>query len=238
VNETELNELLDQWEAPPVPPSLRQNVRAGYAAHVGHNRTRRSPMNWLAAFTPASKRTLFAGTAMGAGAFFLLLVTQAFPQTLRMAPFFHIPYTVDSEFVEYPETGPPKVVMYLTSYSDHGTEINLSSSMPGDSVKTAIRRTLDVLGFLYYKIAGRSEPAHPDFLRAGCVNGPVFKRETILGFQTTVVETRLSDRHRITSWMSPDLSCFALKLRIEEQRADGTYRIVSEKHALKVTFNH
>jgi hypothetical protein len=128
--------------------------------------------------------------------------------------------------------------MYMTSYSDNGTEISLSSSYPDETFKTAIRRTLDVAGFLYYKIAGRSEPAATDFIHAGCVNGPAFKSETILGFSTTVVETRLKDRSRVTSWMSPDLGCFALSLRIEKQQPDGTYRVVSERHALKVTLNH
>ncbi len=32
MNDTELDEMLDQWQAPPVPASLRENVRAGFAA--------------------------------------------------------------------------------------------------------------------------------------------------------------------------------------------------------------
>jgi hypothetical protein len=35
-------------------------------------------------------------------------------------------------------------------------------------------------------------------------------------------------------WMAPDLGCFALRLSIEEQRPDGTFRPVSEKQALRV----
>ena len=32
MNDTELDEMLNKWEAPPVPASLRANVRAGFSA--------------------------------------------------------------------------------------------------------------------------------------------------------------------------------------------------------------
>ena len=34
MNDTELDEMLDQWAAPPAPASLREKVRAGFGA--GH----------------------------------------------------------------------------------------------------------------------------------------------------------------------------------------------------------
>ena len=37
--------------------------------------------------------------------------------------------------------------------------------------------------------------------------------------------------------MVPDLGCFALRITIEEQRLDGTFRPVSDKQALRVTLN-
>ena len=130
--------------------------------------------------------------------------------------------------------------MYLTSYIDNGNEVSLSSSLPGDPFGTAVRRILDVTGFVLYLVTGRSRESSgaPDFVRAGCVNGPVVERETILGYSTTAVERRVGEHRRMTLWMAPDLGCFALRLRIEEQRPDGTYRVVSEKHSLKVTLSH
>jgi hypothetical protein len=41
----------------------------------------------------------------------------------------------------------------------------------------------------------------------------------------------------MTVWMSPELSCFALRARIEAQQPDGSRTTVSEKQAVKVTLN-
>jgi hypothetical protein len=38
-------------------------------------------------------------------------------------------------------------------------------------------------------------------------------------------------------WMAPDLKCFALRIFIEDQQPDGTFRPVSGKQALGVNLN-
>lgn len=76
-----------------------------------------------------------------------------------------------------------------------------------------------------------------DLLRAGCANGPVVGRETILNHPTTAVERSLIDSFRVTLWMAPDLGCFALRITSEELRPDGIFHIVTVKQALKVTLN-
>jgi hypothetical protein len=79
---------------------------------------------------------------------------------------------------------------------------------------------------------------------APCAAGTIVGHETILGHSTIAVETPLPNPRatrsrpaaaRITMWMAPDLGCFALRLSVEEQRPDGTFRMVSEKQALRVT---
>ena len=74
--------------------------------------------------------------------------------------------------------------------------------------------------------------------------GTVVGHETILGYQTTVTEhvspsgdagDALKDGRIITLWQAPDLSCFDLKMVHKQKRSDGTYRLVEERHTLKVT---
>jgi hypothetical protein len=41
----------------------------------------------------------------------------------------------------------------------------------------------------------------------------------------------------MTLWMSPNLGCFALRITLEARRPDGTFRLVSERRALRVKLN-
>jgi hypothetical protein len=129
--------------------------------------------------------------------------------------------------------------MYATSYMDKGVETQLSSSIPGEPLATAVRRVLDTTGFLLSRIVWRDHWAGAaDFVRSGCVNQgqPVVERKTILGYPTVAIQTRFGGREKMTLWMAPDLDCFALMTRDEERQADGSYRVVGEKHALSVTW--
>ena len=38
-------------------------------------------------------------------------------------------------------------------------------------------------------------------------------------------------------WQSPELGCFPLRFTREQQRPDGTFRLLMERRALKVTSN-
>lgn len=137
MNDTELDEILDTWTEPPAPASLRENIRAGFAASLEQKTTPRILPRWLGVFV---RKALLAGALLGTGAFLLLIVTQAFPQ----APSGHIPYSVDSELVRYGDNGSSGVEMYLTSYNnDQENEIALSRSLPGNPLGTALARTLD-----------------------------------------------------------------------------------------------
>jgi hypothetical protein len=229
MEDTELDELLDRWDVPPAPVELREKVRRAFPTR----RKRR--------YFSFNLKPMFAGTAIGVGLGTLLLITQAFPQTLQFAsPLFRIPFTVESEFVNYDEHGTGKVDIYSTTYTENGREILLSSSMPGQPVVTAIRRILEATGFVWYQIAGdkKAWPGWADWVRSGCVlrGQAVVERTTILGYATVAVQGPDLER-RATFWYAPDLDCFALKIRFEERQKDGSYRIVSEKHALAIERN-
>jgi hypothetical protein len=139
MNDTELDEMLDQWKVPPATASLRENMRAGFVATLELKplpaRTR-----WIASLMPGARRGLLAGVALGLG-LVLLIGTQALPQT---PPPVNIPYSVDSEFLRYGDDGSPSVEMYLTSYTNQdGAEALISRSIANRPFGTALGRTLD-----------------------------------------------------------------------------------------------
>jgi hypothetical protein len=188
------------------------------------------------------RNILIVGIAVAAVLF--VCVSQVFPQTLRMiSPLLRVPYTVDSVFLHYSDDGSSAVNMYDTEYHDHGREVELSSSVPGHPFATAIRRTMDVVGFAIFRLKALIYPqADPEDTR-GCVEsmggGTPIGLETILNYPTAIAQVggRPNSFDRITLWLSPDLGCFPLKLVYEEHRPDNTFHRVWERHAVKVTIN-
>jgi hypothetical protein len=250
MTDAELDEILNQWSAPPAPPSLRDRVRAGFP--VRPHRAFRSRKGFVAA-------------AVIAAAAILLMVTQASPQPV--AP---IPWTVDSEFIRYAEDGSSAIEMYSTSYESNTNEILLSRSIPGNPLKTALAWTVDVLIPIHNRVIGRFmiDPRRLEQIQranarsvgfisgcglqpgclmlehygyakapAGCIDGEIVDRATILNYPTEAVRERWTEHGRMTIWTAPALGCFALKVTQEEERHDGTFRLVSAKQALKVTLN-
>jgi hypothetical protein len=253
MTDSELDEILNKWTAPPVPPSLRERVRAAFP--VRPQRTFR----W--------RKSLVAAAVLAAAVFFLI-ATQASPQ-----PTAPIPWTVDSEFVRYADDGSSSIEMYSTSYESNSNEILLSRSMPGNIFKTALARAADAIIPIHNRIMRRFmvDPKlleqvqrasahsvgfitgcdsytclvlnHSGYARApagagnGCIEGEVVDRATILNYPTEAVRERWTEHGRMTIWTAPALGCFALKVTQEEERPDGTFHLVAAKHALKVTVN-
>src|ERR1700689_859662 len=90
MNDTELDQLLNTWSVPPVPAALRAGVLAGF-----HARPERRSFRGLGVRIPA--------VCIGV---FLLAVTLALPQTLRLvSPSVRPPYIVDSDVVRYKADG-------------------------------------------------------------------------------------------------------------------------------------
>jgi hypothetical protein len=206
---------------------------------------------WVAGLSPAAG--LFAGIAAGA-VVFLLVIAQAFPQSLAALAGGTFPFTVDLEEIEYKSDGSSKILEYFTSA---GGGLILSSEFPGDPLRTAQQRILDPLNLIIYQVAkpfvarqeARLNAQYP--LRAkhiaeqqracGALGAPwtVVGNQTILNYSTTGIQKEWMEEGkpvRFTQWSAPDLHCFALK-STTEKTFDGRLRLVYERRALKVTMN-
>jgi hypothetical protein len=265
-----LRGLLREWQVEDPPPALDARVlgrtRAPAPAPAVSRRTSR-----MRTIASGARKTMLAAAILGMGAF-LIVVTQAVPQTLKLVSSpLPVPYRVDSEYLRYADDGSQTVEMYSTSYTNqNGREVLLERTIADHPLGTAFGRTLDaVTGFGSSRelekekygpervgvISGCSPwtcltLSHWFFRRAEggadapCVAGRVVGRDTILGYPATAVQLPLPNQRatssrpaaaRITMWMAPDLGCFALRIWIEEQQPDGTFRLVSTKQALRVT---
>jgi hypothetical protein len=150
--DTELDEILASWTAPQAPASLRERARAGFSTAMEQKTIPVARVSWKTAFARRARKGLLAVAVVTLGAF-VLVVTQAVPQTLRLvSPPVQAPYIVESEFVQYAGDGSPEVVMRTTSYSQDGTEVLLSRTLPlQNPIGTAIARTLDA-GLLHIRL--------------------------------------------------------------------------------------
>ncbi len=141
-----------------------------------------------------------------------------------------------------------------------GGETVLSSSFPGDPLRTAtaellnpVRVILDpvmhhVIDPLFFK------PHRAEYLRAlemalaarvrnGCVPSPhwatpmvVIGKETVLNYTTTVSQYEFKDE-RFTEWFAPGLDCFSLRSTTEKAMPDRSFQLASERRVIKVTKN-
>jgi len=256
MNDTELDEMLDQWKAPSPPASLRERVRAGFSA--SHPEPRVNLWRWIGAIAPW--RTALAGSALGLAGF-LGIVSLASPQTVTVKS---APYVVESRCAQSVHGGNPFLlhVIDMLSYNENGREITLSEWVPDSMFLTAALHFHAGIGSLMAHLTSgvHSEPglaerrktragfstgfnqwyvgSAPELLRKGCANGPVVGRETILGYPTIAVEHRLGEQVKLTTWMAPDLGCFALRIKDERLQEDGSFHVEVEKQALHVTVNH
>jgi hypothetical protein len=232
MNDAELDDILNIWIAPDAPPSLRSRVRAGYRDLA----PRRSPL-----------RIVFWTTAAGF-AVFLFFLTAAFPQTAKLvAATQKIPFNVTTYLIQIGPNGSLTHELVQTSYLRGGHEVMLSQSIPGNPLATLAMSAITGLHlflgeFVDPLFGGNREPEpgmqqHAALVAAGCVNGPVVGHETILGYQTVDIQRDNLPDLRTVIAMAPDLSCFPLKTVRSRQNPDGSWRLVWQRHALKVTVN-
>lgn len=254
MNDTELDELLNEWKTPPVPPSLLEGVRIGIAAKRSRPLRARLP-DW---------RLLIVGTAVVA-VVFLLANTSAFPEKISSPP-----YTVDSEIILHQGTpgcpncwmeGPKNALM--TSYNQAGSEVLVSWSAPNDSweavfwaAKLAVSDAVERVKRTFLLEPDRESEDYAvvhstvaqswvltkraTLVNSGCRSGgpqgKVVGQEVILDYPTLAAQYDFW-RVRVTVWMAPALNCFALRATVEAQQADGSWTLESEKKALRVTMN-
>jgi hypothetical protein len=239
----ELDEMLNRWDAPPMRESLRDEVRAQFAA-APRRAVRPGMLRRMIGAAPRVRISRLALATLGAAALLFALV-QVSPQTVRMAaPGYRIPYYAEFEFARYAADGSAPYRSRIRAFPYGGHEIIMSVRELDDSPLNAFRgiassiRTQLILAapsLVLPKEPPMSEPAwFPAFVRSGCSNGKVVGHETIAGHLTTVTES-VSPGHRVRVWMAPDLACFALKLTNEVQEPNGIYRLTLRKEAIKVT---
>jgi hypothetical protein len=253
MNDTELDELLNAWRTPPVPSSLRESVRSGIAAN---QKWRRLTPGW---------RSLIATVAVGAIAI-VLVENSASSKQLNPPPYtVDSEITLYQGTRGCPEcwmdAGPKNTVM--TSYNEAGSEELLAWSAPDHRLEAAlwaarlavsnaveaIRRNFlltpdeEADNFaVVYATAGKSWVVgeRSTLLNSGC--RPSDRRGEVIGQEIILEHPTMAARHnywqtRMTLWMAPELSCFALRATVEVQQPDGTWKLVSEKRAVKVTVN-
>jgi hypothetical protein len=245
MNDQELDDMLNQWDTPAVPPTMRENVRAGFRERV----VRAIPIIPRPRFPRLRFAFGFAGLATA-----LLLATAAFPQVALMLSSEPIPYSVDSEFVIFPFDREPRAYMTATSYSRNGKEVVLTWSMSDHPFAGPIHRAIGALitlihgspeeasdatatlgcGHACFGMASESLGPAAQLLSNGCVTGTVVGRETILGHATVAVQRPLEGGGRGTFWLAPDLGCHSLRTSIEWQAPDGHYQRTREKRALRI----
>ena len=250
-SDEDLNSLLHAWTVPPSPDYLADRLRSAYRKRTGSRRRPWFRIRWIAGLAPAAG--LFAGVTAGA-VVFLLVIAQAFPQSLSTLAGGPFPFTVDSEEIEYKADGSSKILEYFTSAG--GGRV-LSSEFPGDPLRTAQQRILDPLNLIMYRIAepyitrrvaalNARFPLRAKFIAeleqtCGAPNREwaLVGNETILNYATLGIQKEWMEEGkpvRFTQWSAPDLHCFALK-STTEKTLNGKLRPVFERRALKVMMN-
>lgn len=139
-NDRQLSRLLREWQVEDAPPALDTRVLS-----IGKPRWRFHVAHRMLAIVSGSRKSLWAVAAVGIA--FLIVVTQAIPQTLELiSPPDPPPYTVDSEYIRHADDGSQTVEMYSTSYTNQsGGEIILQRTIPEHPFGTAVGRTLDAV---------------------------------------------------------------------------------------------
>jgi hypothetical protein len=238
MNDTELDEMLNQWDAPAAPASLREKVRAS-----GPERSVKRRFAWPSWHVG---KGLFAGMAAGA-VLFMVVMAQAFPQSFGMggpSPVIGYPYFVESNVTVCPDNGSSHIDAVVRSFSYKGTEIVLNEEYPALSLQEILMGFhIGIHQVLLRYVPGlvMPESAAKDawfkaYVEAGCVDkgeNPI-GHETILRHATTAVQHIDPDGWRGTVWRAPDLGCFAMRYRNEMPVAGGGYRVTKERDAVRV----
>jgi hypothetical protein len=232
MNDIELDEMLNRWDAPPVGAELRERVRAGFAG--APKRRYFSSVGW---------KGLFAGVA-AAAVLFLVVCTQAFPDVLGSpSPALRPPYVAMSRVTAYAKDGSSRLESTFYSYSYRGAEIVQMVEEPGDPIHQAIqnfhlsmhRLMLQFVPNLVLPESAAKDAWFSAYVKSGCVDkgDEVIGHEKLLAHEATVIQNT-GGGWRWTGWLAPDLGCFALRTKYEEAVAGGGYRLTKERDTVTV----
>ena len=256
-----LDELLNSWKTPPIPASLRESVRAGIAAKRPTPRRPWFPgWRWLAAGAAAAAVVFMIADTSA-------LSKKAGPPPYRVDSEIILDdgtlQCPNCWWKGDPRANPGPQRMLMTSYNLAGSEVILSWSAPDHplqatffaaklaidgAVERAKRRFLlssdtEAGNFaVVYSAVGQSHvlTERTTLVNSGCQSpgppGKVLGREVMLNYPTVAAQYDFW-KARLTVWMAPELSCFALRATVEAEQPDGSWKLVREKKALKVTVN-
>jgi hypothetical protein len=241
MNNTELDEMLNQWDTPPVPPALRDRVRAGFESW--RNQPRRRRFAWPSWHVG---KGLFAGIA-AAAVLFVVVMAQAFPQSFGLgppSPALQPPYVVVSNVFAYESDGSSRIDAQIRSTSYKGMEIVLDEKHPDNPIEEFLKNFhngmhLTLLRYVPGVVLPESsarDARFSSYVQSGCVEqGEVLiGHDTILGHATNVLQRTYPNGGRWTVWKAPDMGCFGLRSKSEEPAAGGTLRLARERDAVQV----
>jgi hypothetical protein len=257
MNDTELDELLNTWKTPEPSASFRNRVRTGIATKPERPSRRLFP-RW---------RWVTAGAAVAA-AVLILVNTSAFSGKPSRPPYVvDSEITLHWDTPGWMNIGyPGPKTAQMTSYNERGTEVLLSWSSPDHPFEAAVWSAELAWGNVVGKITRQfllSDDVKAErelqavvhvavgeafdigdrnvLLKSGCRppgrRGEVIGQEVLLNYPTVVARHDYYKR-RMILWMAPELSCFALRVKVEDEQPDGSWKLVSDKKAVKVTVNH
>jgi hypothetical protein len=163
MNDTELDDMLNKWEAPPVPRDLRQRIQPD-----------RTPKRKFR--VPSG---MFFGLAAGA-ATFLLAVGVAAPQTFGLGPTPR--FILMTETIDYKDDGSSAIQEYRRSTAQNGKEIIIDRRVPDSWFMTMHMNFFDAV----HRLLGleHSAPVDPDCSVKG---SSVAGTESVMNYNTVVL---------------------------------------------------
>ncbi|HVV43905.1 MAG TPA: hypothetical protein VHC72_01830 [Bryobacteraceae bacterium] len=221
MNDTELDEILNQWKSPEPGAELRARIRG--------LQPRGRRFAWP---TWHISKGLFAGVAAGA-VMCLFGISVAFPQAFAPAA---IRFNLLSEFVSWHDDGSSQVREVRASTMIGGREIFLERHVPDDELMTLHMHFFDTI----HRMLGVGEGAPESFGNDCSVpNARADGHETLLGYQATKLVYNPADFNggRYIEWRAPELECIVMK-STWEKLVNGELRLRDERRSLTVRVNH
>jgi hypothetical protein len=262
MNDTELDELLNSWKTPPVPASLRRGVQAGIAANRRrplHGLTAGWKL-WTAAAAAIVAAVVLAGSnafpeRSGLPPFTVDSEITRYPGS-NLGEGYLEPKS--AAMTSYNQDGSEIILSWSSLDPPLDAAVTEAATVFHDGIGRIMRGFHRfVLGFVLTpdQIERRKNFAvvHPTtshswtvgeratLVSSGCRSlgqgDKLVGEEVILNYPTVAAQHDIGGGRLMTLWMAPELSCFALRAKIEAQQPDGSRTTMSEKKAVKVTLN-
>jgi hypothetical protein len=76
-----------------------------------------------------------------------------------------------------------------------------------------------------------------EMLTSGCRNEFAVGQDTVLGYSASKLHVVTPGGVRLTGWLAPTLGCFPLRVLVERQQADGSFRLYQRREAIRIAVN-